>query len=131
VEDPLVKVLQLGAGVDAQFLAQRAPHGAKPLQCLGLPAVPVARQQQLPPAPLAQRVAGDHDLQLSDQVVMVAQRQLGVDQVLTGGLAALGDQPLGHARVHHVDRRLQPAPRRVGEDLHPSAALRARRSPRT
>ena len=84
-----MKVVQVESGVDAQLLAERAPQGAEPLQCLGLPAIPIARQQQLGPAALAQRVAGDHDLQLPDQVVMAAQRQLGVGQVLARGLAQL------------------------------------------
>jgi hypothetical protein len=167
-QDPVVEVLQLRAGVDTQLLAQRPPQGAEPLQCLGLPAIPIARQQQLPPAALAQRVAGDHDLQLPDQVVMAAQRQLSLGQILprglaqllqpsglrlrerqicelcqrppapqrqrltqqprrgrrvARGLAALGDQPLGQARVHQVGWCLQPVPRGVGEDPHALGGL--------
>jgi hypothetical protein len=34
-------------------------------------------------------VAGDHDLQLPDQVVMAAQRQLDLGEVLARGLAQL------------------------------------------
>jgi hypothetical protein len=53
------------------------PQDVKPVQRLGLSAIPVAREQQLAPAPLAQRVAGRRDLQLPDHVVMAAQGQLG------------------------------------------------------
>jgi hypothetical protein len=38
-------------------------------------------------------------------------------------LAALGDQPLGQARVHGVGWRLQPVPGRVGDDVHPIGVL--------
>jgi hypothetical protein len=170
MEDPVVEVLQLAAGVDTQLVAERGSQGTKPVQRLGLPLVAVAGEQQLAPAPLAQRVAGDHGLKLPDQVVMVAQGQLGVGQVLArrltqllqasglrlgerlvgelrqrpptpqrqrlaqqprrGGqvargrrLAALGDQPLGQARVHGVGWRLQPVPGRVGDDVHPIGVL--------
>jgi hypothetical protein len=72
----------------------------KPVQRLGLSAIPVAREKQQAPAPLAQRVAGRRDLQLPDHVVMAAQGQLGVYQILARRLAQL----LRGSRLHLGER---------------------------
>jgi hypothetical protein len=46
-QEPVVEVLQLGAGVDTQLVAERGSQGTEPVQRLGLPAVAVASEQQL------------------------------------------------------------------------------------
>jgi hypothetical protein len=114
LEDPLVEVLQLAAGVDTQLLAQRAPQDAKRVQRLGLPAIPVACQHELSPSAFAQRVTGDHGLQLPHQVVVAAQCQLGVGQVLARGLAQLlqaGGLRLGERLVRELRQRPPPPQR--------------------
>ena len=40
-----MELLELGAGVHSQLVAERPPQDAEPLQCLGLPPVAVTSQQ--------------------------------------------------------------------------------------
>ena len=52
------------------------------MQRVSLPAAAVEREHQLAAQPLAEHVLGDQRLELRHQLVMAAERQVGVDAIL-------------------------------------------------
>ena len=84
------------------------------VQGLRLPARPVQRRHQIPPQTLAERVLGDQCLELSDQLVVAPEREVGVDPQLDRcqpDLLEPGDRRLGEALVGEVRERRAPPQR--------------------
>ena len=81
-DDRAVQLLERRAGLDAELGQERAPRVLVRLRRVALPPRPVEREDQLPPQTLAQRVRGNERLQLGHERVVVAELELGVDQVL-------------------------------------------------
>ncbi len=88
-QDPLVQRRQLGRRVDPQLVCE---HVARPLErreSVGLPSGAVQRQHQLRPHPLAQVVASEQRLGLTDDPCVLAAREQRVEPVLLGDPAEL------------------------------------------
>ena len=73
---------QFGARNHAQVLIEDPAQLGERLESLGLPPVAVQRDYQLAPSPLAQRTAGHQALKPGDDLMVTAERQLRVEQVL-------------------------------------------------
>ena len=80
---------QFRARNHAQVLIEDPPQPAERLEGLGLPPVAVQRDHQLAPSPLAQRTAGNQAFKPGDDLMVTAERQLRVEQVLARRLAQL------------------------------------------
>ena len=81
----------------------------------------VQGRHQTPPQALSERVLGDESLELSDQLVVVPEREVGVDPGLRRrqpDLLEPGDGGLGEALVGEVrERRAPPERQRLAEPL--------------
>ena len=77
--------LQRLAGVDAELAGEQFADPPVGGERVGLPAAPVQRQHELAVQPLPQRVPGHQLLQLGDERVVPAERQVGVDAGLQRG----------------------------------------------
>ena len=80
---------QLGAGVDAQLVAQVAAGVLEGPQRLRLAPAAVEGDHQQAPQPLPQGVGGDQALQLLGALDVAAEVEVGLDAVLGGGQAQL------------------------------------------
>src|SRR5262249_8372051 len=76
-----LELLQHRSGVDPELLGEQPTPALEHLQRVGLPAAAIQRKHQLATQPLAERVLGDERLQLRDQLVMSAERQVGLDPI--------------------------------------------------
>ena len=70
---------ELGAGIDAEFAGQDAPHVLVGGEGVGLPAAAVQAQHQLRVELLLQRVSRDQLAQFRHDLAVPAQVQIGVD----------------------------------------------------
>ena len=123
LEDRLFQTAQLGAGVDAQLLAQ---HGARPLigaQRVALPTRPIEGEHQQPPQPLPQRVARRPAASSDATTSVPAGGDLGLQLELDRGTPELGEP--AHLRLG------EPLEDHVGEGLAPPQRQRRRGGRRT
>ena len=74
--------MQRRARLDSQLVHERAPRPLIRVQCLRLSTRPIKREHQLSAQTLAKRVLGDKRLQLGDEVVVAAEREVGFDPLL-------------------------------------------------
>ncbi len=95
-EDIGFEVAQVLPRVHAEFLAEHLPGPPQRPQRIPLPARPVQRQRQQPPAVLAQRVAGHMGLKVGDRLGRPARAQCRRGAAFHGQKAQLG-QPSGLA----------------------------------
>jgi len=127
-----VQQAQFRARNHPQVLVEAAAQSAERLEGLGLPPVAVQREHQLAPSPLPQRAAGHQALQPGDDLMMTAERQFRVDQVLARRLAQLLQSRrlgLGERAVGELLQRRSPPqvqglpqpPRRGGRVAVPAA----------
>jgi hypothetical protein len=86
-QDGLLQPSQFGSGLDAELVVQQPPGGPVDLQRLGLAAAAVQGQHQLGAEPLPQRLLLDQAVELTGQLAMQAETQLGVDAGLQGAQA--------------------------------------------
>src|SRR5579864_2258437 len=105
-----LELLESRAEFDPELLYERGPSRAEGRERVGLPSRAVEREHQLDSEALAERLRGDKQLQLPDQLGMTSEREVGVDPPLEGREAQL----------------LQPADRSLGERL--AGQLAERRS---
>jgi hypothetical protein len=84
-EHVAVQLLQPGAGLQAELLAQHRPQDAVAVQRVGLPPGPVQRQDPRGVQPLIQRMLGDQVIQLAQQDSVPAQRQVRLDSRVERG----------------------------------------------
>src|SRR5215218_10418254 len=82
MEDRLLELLQAPARLEAELVHQRPPRRPVRGECVGLTARAVERDDQLSAQPLAVRLLGDERLQLRDERVVTAEREVGVDTLL-------------------------------------------------
>ena len=113
-----MKITQLSAGIDTKVLAEDLPQPAERVQGLRLPPVAVQRHHQLTPPPLTQRATSHQRLKIAHHLVMAAQRELGIEQILQRRLAQL-----------LKSRRLRGRERAVGELSQCRASPQAQRLP--
>ena len=83
-EDRLLHRPQLATGFETELVDQPAPGLAVGLQRVGLAAAAVERQHQLAAQALAKRVFRDQGLELTDQLRMASQFEVGGDPILQG-----------------------------------------------
>ena len=81
-EDRALELVQRGAGLDPQLGEERAPRRAVGLERFGLPARAIESQHELPAQPLTQRISRHERLELRHELVVVAERELRLDQIL-------------------------------------------------
>src|SRR6185369_10711069 len=85
LQDRLVEVAELPAGLDTELLHQRRPSRLVDLECLGLAPGAVQGEHQLSPQALAERMLLDHPLDLADQLGVAAEGEIGGEAILDRG----------------------------------------------
>ena len=137
LEDLPLQGLQLGARLDPELVHEPAPRRAVGLERVGLAAAAVERDEQLALEPLPERVRGDQRLELGQDVLVAAEREVGLDPILERGEPQVLEPPdlvLRERLVREVgERRAAPERERArGGDRKPRRAPRgapARRAP--
>ena len=81
-EDRALELVQRGAGLDPQLGEERAPRRAVGLERFGLPARAIESQHELPAQALTQRISRHERLELRHELVVVAERELRLEQIL-------------------------------------------------
>ena len=122
---------ELGAGIDAEFAGQDAPHVLIGGEGVGRPAAAVQTQHQLRVELLLQRMSRDQLAQFRHDLTVPAQVQIGVnprDQrlqplVLDGGSLAVPQQLRGHVG----ERVASPQPERLPQQAVTVERARRRR----
>jgi len=79
-EDPLLEVVELGTGLDAEFLSEDVGNTPVGPQRIALAPTAVQGKHQAGPGALGQRIFLDELLELGDHLEMVPERQLCVDE---------------------------------------------------
>ena len=129
VEDRLLELLELGAGLEPELLVEGAAGIPVTLEGLGLAAGTVEGEHQLTAQPLACRMLCDQDVELTDQGAMAAERQVGLDSVFERVQAQLlepADLVLGEGLVGEVrQRRPTPETQRLPQGLRGAAVITA------
>ena len=97
-----MQVAQPVARLDAELLDERPPRVVVALQRLGAAAGPVQREHQLRARPLTQRVLGHDTLQLGDQLLVTAERQLSLGPFLARAEAELAEPRQRRGRERRV-----------------------------
>ena len=120
-KDRPLQLLERRARIDPELVDEGPARILVGVQGLRLPTRPVQRRHQIPPQALAERVLGDECLELSDQLVVAPEREVGVDPELDccqPDLLEPGDRRLGEALVGEVrERRAPPQRQRVAQPL--------------
>ena len=88
-EDRPLEAPQRRPRLDPERLHQRLPRRPVGRQRLRLPARAVEREHQLAAQALRQRVLGDQELELADELAGAAESEVGVDAILERGEAKL------------------------------------------
>ncbi len=116
-KDRPLQLLERRARIDPELVDEGPARILVGVQGLRLPTRPVQRRHQIPPQALAERVLGDERLELSDQLVVAPECEVGVDPELDccqPDLLEPGDGRLGEALVGEVrERRAPPQRQRV------------------
>ncbi len=116
-KDRPLQLLERRARLDPELVDEGPARILVGVQGLRLPTRPVQRGHQTPPQALAERVLGDERLELSDQLVVAPECEVGVDPELhrcQPDLLEPGDRRLGEALVGEVrERRASPQRQRV------------------
>ena len=81
-QDRHLQISQLRARNDPQVLLKDPPEPVECIQRLRLPPVAVERDHELAPPPFTQRATGHQSLQLAHDLVVAAQRELRIEQIL-------------------------------------------------
>ena len=132
-EDRLLELLQLLARLQPELFVEQPPKRLEALERVGLPPRPVQGEHQLAVQPLAVRVLGDERLEVGDELIVPAEREVGLDALLEGDhpqLLQARDLRGGEILVSEIGQR-RPAPER--ESLtelsggHSAVRLRGRR----
>src|SRR5439155_5442065 len=84
-EDRPLEVLQGATGLDAEIGEHRAPRGPIRVERLRLPAGAIEGDHQLPAQSLPQRMSRHERLQLGGEIVVSAERQVGLESILRRG----------------------------------------------
>ena len=120
-EDGLLDLLQRGPGIDAELIGQHRAGALVRPQRVGLTSRPVQRGHELGPEALAQRILLHPRFELTDQLRVPAELQIGIDAVLDRRGARLlepGDHRAGEGVVREVDERVAaPQGERVPEHV--------------
>jgi hypothetical protein len=127
-EDRLLEAPQLGAGLDAEVVDQRASRVAVDVERLRLAATAIERQHQLATRAFAERVLGHERLELPDELGVTARLQVGVHTVLERGepqALESGDLRSREVLVREVCER-RPTPHRERLAKPSRRALRGR-----
>ena len=82
LQDRALQLVQRGAGLEPELLAQRLPRLPEHLERVGLAVAPVQGEHELPAEPLAAPVLGNQRLELGDELAVVTERELRLDTVL-------------------------------------------------
>jgi len=116
----LVQLAQLGAGIDAQFLARVAMEPPIRDQRVDPTRRPVLGQHQQAEQPLPERMIVDQPAQLADHLGVPAQLQVGRDPLFHGDQPQLVDVGLaGLLQLRAGQHRAAPQVQRLPEQLGP------------
>ena len=111
LEDALVELAQPASRFDPELLDEHPAGVRVDLERLGLAAGAVEGQHELAAGALSQRLGRDQPLQPPDHLLVVAEREVGLDPVLARGQMKLlepGDLGLGERLVGQVAKRRAP-----------------------
>jgi len=81
-EDGAFELLQPPARLDPEVVDQHAPRCLIRLERLGLAARPVKRKHKLRPQPLPVRMLRNQRVELGDERLVLAEREVGLDPLL-------------------------------------------------
>ena len=81
-KDRLLEMLQLGPGLETEIIDECSPRVCVHAECLRLPARAVQGEHQLRPQALPERMALDQCVELGDEAMVVAKRELCVEPFL-------------------------------------------------
>ena len=122
-EDAQFELHQRGSRVDTELLDKRPAPALERVQRVGLPAAAIEREHQLAAQALAEQVLADERLELRHQVVMAAERQIGVDSILERGQPELiqpGDLALCEPLAVKIGQRFSaPERKRLAQARRP------------
>ena len=110
-EDRLLESPQVGAGLERQLRREHPPRLMERLERVGLAAAAVQREHQLPPQPLPERVLLERLTNRGDDVVVIAQRERGLELLFESVDSKRLESP-----------RLRAEPGGVGEPMQRRAA---------
>ena len=113
-KDRPLQLLERSTRFDPELVDEGPARILVGVQGLRLPARPVQRRHQIPPQTFAERLLGDECLELSDQLVVAPECEVGVDPELDccqPDLLEPGDRRLGEALVGEVRERRTPPQR--------------------
>ena len=113
-EDRLLELLLLLARLQPELFVEQPPKRLEALERVGLPPRPVQGEHQLAVQPLAVRVLGDERLELGDELIVPAEREVGLDALLERDepqLLQARDLSGGEILVNEIGQR-RPAPER-------------------
>ena len=116
-EDPLLELAEVGPGLEAQLVRERRSCVPVDGERIRLAARTIEREHELTSDALAVRMPADELLELSDELRMAAECEIGVDPVLGRRQAELvetGDLVLCERLAGHVcERRASPERERI------------------
>ena len=92
-EDLRLEPAQLGTRLDTELVDEAGAGSLIHVQSLRLPARTVQRDHELSQEALAQRMLGDEPLELSDDVAVAPELEIGVDALLEGDKSQLLESP--------------------------------------
>ena len=92
-QDLRLESLELGAGLDSELVDEAGARVLVHLQRFGLPARAIQREHQLPAERLAKRMLAYERLELTDDVAVPAELEVGVDPLLEGDEPQLLEPP--------------------------------------
>ena len=107
-QDRPLQLLERRARIDPELVDESPARLLVGVQRFCLPTRPIERRHQIHPQALTERVLGDQCLELSDQLVVAPEREVGVDPQLQRcqpDLLEPGDRRLGEALVDEVRER--------------------------
>jgi hypothetical protein len=124
--------LQRRARLDPEVADECLPRLSVAAQRICLPARAVEREHQLPAQALAQRMVGDERVELADQLLVQAAREVAVDPLHPRDEAVLVESvhlvASGRLELDPVERRTPPEGERVAEQLRGGGDIAGARS---
>ena len=114
-----LELLERRARLDPDLLDERLPPALEDLQRVRLPSAAIEGEHQLGAGTLTERRSGDERLQLGDELVVAAERQIGVEPIV--------ERTLG-AALRSGRSRSERRPRSGGRPTAPRARARAPRA---
>ncbi|MDQ3894494.1 MAG: hypothetical protein M3292_07505 [Actinomycetota bacterium] len=83
-KDPPLELLEERVRLEAELVGEYSSRRPIHLERVRLTTATVERDHELSACPLAERMLGDHALELRDQLIVTAEREVGLEARLEG-----------------------------------------------